>query len=70
MGVWGCPHRDYPSWNRNRIHNVSINLFQDRKLEIDEFITHRIPFYKAPEAYELIDNKPEDVMKVVLTYDE
>lgn len=68
MGVWKCPHRDYPSWNRARIHETIKTLFQEKKLNIDGFITHRIPFQKASEAYELIDKNPKEVIKVVLTY--
>jgi threonine dehydrogenase-like Zn-dependent dehydrogenase len=33
-----------------------------------ELVTHRIPFAKANEAYELIDRSPEDTLRVVLTY--
>ncbi|MBD3254695.1 MAG: zinc-binding dehydrogenase [Candidatus Lokiarchaeota archaeon] len=69
MGVWGCPHRDYPNWDRDRIHNVVVKLFQENKLRIENFITHRIPIQNAQEAYELINKNPEEVIKVVLTYD-
>jgi 2-desacetyl-2-hydroxyethyl bacteriochlorophyllide A dehydrogenase len=68
MGVWGCPHRDHPAWDRGRIHEVVTELLRTGQLRTDGFITHRIPFARAPEAYERIDRHPEQVVKVVLAY--
>jgi 2-desacetyl-2-hydroxyethyl bacteriochlorophyllide A dehydrogenase len=68
MGVWGCPHRDHPTWNRGRVHQAAIELLASGKLKTDELVTHRIPFEKAADAYQLIESQPEDVIKVVLTY--
>jgi 2-desacetyl-2-hydroxyethyl bacteriochlorophyllide A dehydrogenase len=68
MGVWGCPHRDHPTWNRERIHRTAIELLATNKLNIDGLITHRIPFEQAVEAYQLIGSHPEDAIKVILTY--
>jgi 2-desacetyl-2-hydroxyethyl bacteriochlorophyllide A dehydrogenase len=68
MGVWGCPHRDYPEWDRGRIHDAAIDLLAAGRLRTDGFVTHRIPFARAPEAYTLIDQRAEEVVKVVLTY--
>jgi threonine dehydrogenase-like Zn-dependent dehydrogenase len=69
MGVWDCPHRDYPAWDRARVHATATDLLAKGKLRTDGLITHRIPFQQAAEAYELIDQHPEEVVKVVLTYD-
>lgn len=68
MAVWDCPHRDYPLWNRERIHATVADLMTVGRLQSDGLITHRIPFSQASEAYELIDNSPEETIKVVLTY--
>jgi len=68
MGVWGCPHRDHPAWNRVRIHQTAIELLGKGMLKCDELVTHRIPFEKAAEGYRLIELEPENAMKVVLTY--
>ena len=38
------------------------------KLSTDSLISHRFPFDRAAEAYELVDRHPEDVVKVVLEY--
>jgi 2-desacetyl-2-hydroxyethyl bacteriochlorophyllide A dehydrogenase len=68
MGVWGCPHRDSPAWDRARIHDTVTHLLATGQLHADGLITHRIPFERAQDAYELIDRHPQDVVKVVLTY--
>jgi threonine dehydrogenase-like Zn-dependent dehydrogenase len=68
MGVWGCPHRDHPTWNRERIHQAATELLATGKLKTDGLVTHRIPFEKAADAYQLIESKPEDAIKVILTY--
>jgi 2-desacetyl-2-hydroxyethyl bacteriochlorophyllide A dehydrogenase len=68
MGVWDCPHRDHPTWNRERVHQTAIELIALGKLKTDGLVTHRIPFKKAAEAYQLIESQPEDAIKVLLTY--
>ncbi len=69
MGVWKCPHRDYPGWNRGRVTDTVVDLLRAGTLCTDGLITHRIPFTEAGEAYELIDAHPDQVVKVILTYD-
>jgi threonine dehydrogenase-like Zn-dependent dehydrogenase len=68
MGVWGCPHRDHPTWNRERVHRTAIELLATGKLQTDDLVSHRIPFKQAAEAYQLIESRPEAVVKVILTY--
>lgn len=68
MAVWDCPHRDYPLWDRARVEEVAIDLLASGRLRTDGLITHRLPFTRAAEAYELIDQHPADVIKVALTY--
>jgi len=68
MGVWNCPHREYPLWDRGRIHATVTELLASGRLSVDGFITHRIRFEQAAEAYALIDRRPEEVVKVVLMY--
>lgn len=68
MAVWDCPHRDYPLWDRSRVEEVAIDLLASGRLRTDGLITHRLPFTRAAEAYELIDRHPSDVIKVALTY--
>lgn len=68
MGVWGCPHRDHPTWNRDRIHQTAQSLLRSGKLKTDNLITHHLPFEQATKAYQLIESNPEATVKVILTY--
>jgi 2-desacetyl-2-hydroxyethyl bacteriochlorophyllide A dehydrogenase len=68
MGVWGCPHRDHPTWNRERVHQAATELLASGKLSIEGLVTHRVPFEKASAAYRLIESPAEEAIKVVLTY--
>ncbi len=70
MGVWDCPHRDSPAWDRARVHATATELLAKGRLRTEGLISHRIPFQRAAEAYELIDRRPGEVVKVVLTYDQ
>jgi 2-desacetyl-2-hydroxyethyl bacteriochlorophyllide A dehydrogenase len=68
MTVNGCPQRGSPAWDLDRLNAVARELVLDTKLTSAELITHRIPFTDAGTAYELIDSRPDDTIKVVLTY--
>jgi 2-desacetyl-2-hydroxyethyl bacteriochlorophyllide A dehydrogenase len=68
MGVWGCPHRDHPTWDRGRVHQTAIELLAAGKLKTDDLVSHHIRFEQAAEAYRLIESQPEAVTKVILTY--
>jgi 2-desacetyl-2-hydroxyethyl bacteriochlorophyllide A dehydrogenase len=70
MGVWGCPHRSYPLWDYQRLKNTVAELLGKRALSTRGFITHEFAFNKAQEAYHLIEEHPEETVKVVLRYDE
>jgi threonine dehydrogenase-like Zn-dependent dehydrogenase len=67
MSGWGAPHRE-PGWDRRRLRATALDLLARDRLDVASFITHRIPFERAAEAYELIDRRPEEALRVVLTY--
>ena len=69
MGVWDCPHRDSPAWDRARVHATATELLAKGRLRTEGLISHRTPFQRAAEAYQLIDRRPQEAVKVVLTYD-
>jgi threonine dehydrogenase-like Zn-dependent dehydrogenase len=39
------------------------------RLGLEELISHRIPFERAPEAYLLLDERPGETLQVIFTYD-
>ena len=56
-----------PRWDRQRRLATALTLLGE--LVIGPLITHRIPFARAAEAYELVDQRPEETVQVILTYD-
>ena len=56
-----------PRWDRARRMETVIGLLD--RLGLGELISHRIPFESAPEAYRLIDERPEEAVQVVFTYE-
>ena len=58
----GLYHR---RWDIIRVHQVIIKLLHTGKLKVDGLITHRFPLEEAPEAYRLIDEGAEGVMKII-----
>lgn len=69
MTVNGCPHRSYPAWDLDRLNHTARDLVCTGQLRVDGLITHRVPFTRTADAYTLINDRPEDTIKVVLTYD-
>jgi 2-desacetyl-2-hydroxyethyl bacteriochlorophyllide A dehydrogenase len=68
MQGWGTPPRD-PAWSRQRLREAALDLLASGRLRTDELITQRIPFEDAAQAYALIDERPEETLRVLLTYD-
>jgi len=56
-----------PRWDRRRRLDTALALLEE--LVLGPLITHRIPFARAAEAYELVDQRPEETVQVILTYD-
>lgn len=53
-------------WSRPR-RLATARRWLDR-LDLERLITHRIPVEDAPDAYELLDRRPEDAVQVLFTY--
>jgi threonine dehydrogenase-like Zn-dependent dehydrogenase len=68
MGVWGCPHRDYPLWHRQRMMRTVVSLIYSDRLVVDPLLTEIVPFEQAPRAYERLDADPGSALKIGLTY--
>jgi threonine dehydrogenase-like Zn-dependent dehydrogenase len=68
MSAWGCPHRSHPKWDRHRVRETALGLMGEGRLEVAPLVSHVIPFDEASRAYRLIDERPEDVVKVVFSY--
>ncbi len=53
-------------WSKERLYRQAWE--QIRRVEPARFITHRIPFDRAPEAYTLLDEDPGAAIQVVLVH--
>jgi 2-desacetyl-2-hydroxyethyl bacteriochlorophyllide A dehydrogenase len=69
MYVWDCPHRDYPLWDKSRLQEAVFELLASGQLKTDALITHRIPWQQADDAYRLLDEHPDETVRVAITYD-
>lgn len=57
-----------PRWTFARRRELAVSLLAD--LPLPGLITHRVPFSRAADAYRLVDTQPDDVLQVVLDYEE
>jgi threonine dehydrogenase-like Zn-dependent dehydrogenase len=57
-----------PRWDRERRTETVIGLLD--RLDLRDLISHRLPFGRAPEAYRLLDQRPEEAVQVVFSYEE
>ncbi|MBS1860290.1 MAG: zinc-binding dehydrogenase [Actinobacteria bacterium] len=56
-----------PRWDLGRKLEVALDLLPTMRPE--EMISHRVPFDRAPEAFQLLDERPEETLGVILTYE-
>jgi len=53
-------------WTKSRVLRVAWDMVQ--KIMPARFITHRFPLADAAQAYQLLDQHPEEAIQVILTY--
>ncbi len=57
-----------PRWDRDRRTEAVLGLLP--RLRLAELVSHRLPFEEAPDAHRLVDERPEEVVQVILTHGE
>jgi S-(hydroxymethyl)glutathione dehydrogenase/alcohol dehydrogenase len=79
VGVYGIPYK-FPlgqvfdkgiklAFGQAPVHKYIdelMNLLEQRKIKLDDIITHRLLLHQAPHAYEIFSEKKESCVKVVL----
>ena len=55
-------------WDRGRRTETVLDLLP--RLRLKELVSHRFPFEEAPYAYRLVDDRPDEVVQLVLTHQE
>ena len=68
MPVWDNAHRWQPMWNRERLTRTAISMLEQGRLKVKALIGARYAFDRAPEAYAMIDERPGESVKTLLTY--
>jgi S-(hydroxymethyl)glutathione dehydrogenase / alcohol dehydrogenase len=80
VGVYGMPYDKFPlgqifdkgislCFGQARVQkhiDVLLELVANRKIKLNDIITHRLPTDDAPHGYDIFKNKKEDCVKVVL----
>jgi len=79
LGGGGCvevrinTHRVPPArarrWDRERTVGTFFQMILDGTIKVDNLITHRFSFSDAARAFALIDERPEDCVKCILTFE-
>jgi predicted dehydrogenase/threonine dehydrogenase-like Zn-dependent dehydrogenase len=64
---------DYPQayvrWTENRNMQAFVDLLSEKRISMEQVITHTFNFEKAPDAYQMILDKSEAFAGIVLKYD-
>jgi polar amino acid transport system substrate-binding protein len=64
---------DYPygyvRWTENRNMQAFVDLLYNKSISLDKLLTHTFNFGEAPKAYDMIMNKTEPFVGMVLKYD-
>jgi len=64
------PYRDYPRWNRKRVYETVIQLFRQKRINVDGMLDPIVRFEDVIEAYRMIDEEPEKTVKLGVKYSE
>jgi threonine dehydrogenase-like Zn-dependent dehydrogenase len=56
-------------WNKLRLWQAAVRLQAEGVFDLRPVITHRAPFERAGEFYELLDERPNEVVHAVLEFD-
>ena len=55
-------------WDKLRLQQTAVRLQAEGILNLIPLVTHRAPFERAPELFELIDRAPENVVQAVIEF--
>jgi 2-desacetyl-2-hydroxyethyl bacteriochlorophyllide A dehydrogenase len=53
-------------WHSSRIWDVALDHLN--RIDVNQLISHTLPFDRAPEAYGLLDRHPDEVLGVLMEY--
>jgi 2-desacetyl-2-hydroxyethyl bacteriochlorophyllide A dehydrogenase len=53
-------------WNKSRRFNTAWKALE--RVKPEKWVTHRVPLEKAEDAYQLLDENPQETIQVLITY--
>ncbi len=62
------PYRDHPRWGPERVERTVTDLYARGRLDTDGLLQPRVPIAEAADAYRLIDEHPEQCVKLAVDY--
>jgi threonine dehydrogenase-like Zn-dependent dehydrogenase len=62
------PLREAPGWTIERMAETALRWLATGRLRVDGMVTPILPFEQAPEAYRLMDERPEACIKVGIRF--
>lgn len=62
------PYRDAPRWDPERVQRTVLEMFAGRLLSAEGLLNPRVPITQAAESYRLIDEHPEQCVKLAVEY--
>ncbi len=63
------PYRDYPRWDPARVERTVLELYASGRLHCEGMLNPRVPITEAAETYRLIDEHPEQSVKLAVEFD-
>jgi threonine dehydrogenase-like Zn-dependent dehydrogenase len=68
IGGWGAPHRHAPLWHRRRVMDTATRLLYSDRVSVQGMLGRSYAFQDAAAAYRLLDERPQEAVKVALAY--
>lgn len=62
------PYRDHPRWDPARVERTVLDLYAQGRLRTEGILNPRVPIAEAAEAYRLIDEHPEQCVKLAVEF--
>ncbi len=57
-------------WDRYRLASTAIRLAVEGRLDVTSLISHSLPVSRAGDAFQMLDERPQDALQVVLSFGE
>ena len=65
---WGHPPRDYPRWDEQRAYDCIAHMMQSGTYSAPDIIQPVVSLDEGPEVFDLIRNKPNEVIKYAVHF--